>query len=153
MNKYFLCRIKYDKINQDGNKAVATEIYIVEAPSHAAAEVRIIAEMQEYTHGEVSVESVRKQKISDIFNLQADIDTGKWYKARVVYIALNDDETKEKRTAINVLARTANIASALHDVEMGVCDVCNYEIVSICETPIVSIFPYQEQDEENFYDE
>ena len=119
----------------------------MEALSHADAENRIIEEMKPYVSGVSSVEGVKKQKISDLFGID-DPDGDRWYKAKVVFISLDEIKTTEKRTTVMIYAKADDIESALKKVRNGMTGtMSDYEIVSISETPILDVYSYKEDDE------
>ena len=67
MANWFECKIRYDKIMENGAIKKVTEPYLVDALSFTEAEARIIEEMTPYISGEFSVSAVKRTKISEIF--------------------------------------------------------------------------------------
>ena len=78
--EWFICKIRYDKVMEDGLQKKVTEQYVVDALSFSEAEERIIAEMSQYISGEFQVADIRKASWKEIFFSDVDSDD-KWYKA------------------------------------------------------------------------
>ena len=64
---WFECKIRYEKVMEDGTQKKVTEQYVVDALSFAEAEARIIEEMSSYISGEFTVEDVKKASYKEIF--------------------------------------------------------------------------------------
>ena len=65
--QWFECKIKYEKVMEDGLKKQVVEQYVVDALSFAEAEQRIIEEMSQYISGEFEVDDVKKAAYKEIF--------------------------------------------------------------------------------------
>ena len=145
MNKWFECKVKFDKVNEDGLTKPVTESYLVDALSHAEAENRIIEEMKPYVSGELTVERVKKLKISELFGLDSDGD--RWYKSKVNFVVFDDEKGVEKRKPCTMYAKADDIESALQKVREGMNGtMADYEIAAITETPVIDVYPYAEPD-------
>ena len=66
MATWFECKVRYDKMQQDGSVKRVTEPYIVAALTFTEAEARIIKDAQPYISGEFSVSAVKRTKINEI---------------------------------------------------------------------------------------
>jgi len=142
MNKWFECKVKYDKQQQDGSVKMTTEIYLVDALSFTEAESRIILEMKPYISGEFEVDAVKHVKITDMFNAH-DSNADKWYKSKVNLIAIDEEKGVEKRVGTTVYVKGSDIKSALETLVAGMDKgVSDYEIANIAETPILDVFEY-----------
>ena len=64
---WFECKVKFDKMMDDGIQKTVTEASLVDALSFTEAEARITEEMQPYISGDFSVSAVRRVNLSDIF--------------------------------------------------------------------------------------
>ena len=58
-NNWFECKVRYEKIMEDGKNKKVTEPYLVDALSFTEAEARIIEEMTPYISGEFSVSDIK----------------------------------------------------------------------------------------------
>ena len=64
---WFECKIRYEKVTDDGTQRKVTEQYVVDALSFAEAEARIIEEMSAYISGEFEVTDVKKAPYKEVF--------------------------------------------------------------------------------------
>ena len=78
--EWFECKIRYEKVMEDGLQKKVTETYIVDALSFSEAEERIIEEMSSYISGEFNVVDIKKATYKEIFFADQD-SADKWYKA------------------------------------------------------------------------
>ena len=56
---WFECKIKYEKVMEDGLQKQVTETYVVDALSFTEAEKRIMEEMSSYISGEFTVKDIK----------------------------------------------------------------------------------------------
>ena len=64
---WFECKIKYEKVMEDGLQKQVVEQYVVDALSFAEAEQRITEEMSQYISGEFEVTDVKKAAYKEVF--------------------------------------------------------------------------------------
>jgi len=143
MHNWFECQIKYDKISQDdGKQKKVTDTYLVDAMSFSEAEARLIKEVTPYMSGEYTVANIKHSRIYEIF----DSPTGdKWYRAKVMFIVIDEAKQTEKRIASTMLVQAEDIKEALVRLEEGMKGtMSDYEVAAISDTPILDIFPYGE---------
>ena len=62
MSQWFECKVKYDKMMENGVLKTVSEPYLVDALSFTEAEARITDKMQPYISGEFSVDTVKRVK-------------------------------------------------------------------------------------------
>ncbi len=138
MSQWFECKVKYDKMMENGVQKTVTEPYMVDALSFTEAEARITEEMQPYISGEFSVSAVRRVNLSDIFyNETGD----KWYKVKTNFITIDEKTAVEKRTATFQLVQASDFQHALSVFMDGMKDTLgDFEIASITETMIMDVF-------------
>lgn len=55
---WYECRVKFDKVLENGTSKKVTEAYLVDAMSFTEAEYQIIAEMTPFISGEFEVSAV-----------------------------------------------------------------------------------------------
>ena len=65
MANWFECRVKYDKMLENGMQKKVTEPYLVDALSFTEAEARIIEEVSPFISGEFSVSAVKRANFRD----------------------------------------------------------------------------------------
>ena len=137
MSQWFECKVKYDKMMENGVQKTVTEPYMVDALSFTEAEARITEEMQPYISGEFSVSAVRRVNLSDIFyNETGD----KWYKVKTNFITIDEKTAVEKRTATFQLVQASDFQHALSVFMDGMKDTLgDFEIASITETMLMDV--------------
>ena len=64
---WFECKIRYEKVMEDGLQKKVNESYVVDALSFSEAEERIIEEMSSYISGEFDVADIKKATYKEIF--------------------------------------------------------------------------------------
>ena len=65
--QWFECKIKYEKVMEDGLQKQVVEQYVVDALSFAEAEQRITEEMSQYISGGFEVADVKKAAYKEVF--------------------------------------------------------------------------------------
>ena len=144
MHTWFLCKISYEKTMENGTDKKVTEPYLVDALSFTEAEARIIEEMTPYISGEFSVADVGRAKFSEIFFAEDDINASYWYKVKLGFITLDEKTGSEKKTFTNVLVQASDLRDAVKRLDEGMKgSMVDYIIVSVTETPIVDVYPYE----------
>lgn len=140
MNNWFECRVRYEKILANGLQKKVTEPYLVDAMSHTEAEARFIEEITPFISGEFEVIGIKPGKINELF---FNDNGNRYYKAKVMFITLDEKSGAEKRTATNMYAQACSIEEALGVINDGMKGtMADYEITSIAETPIMDVFIY-----------
>lgn len=139
MALWFECKVRYDKMMENGMVKKANEPYLVDALTFTEAEARIIEEMKPFISGEYSISSEKKTKISEIFfNEGGD----RYYQVKVNYITFDEKTQAEKKTATLILVQASDFDSALANFKKGMQGTLgDYEIASITETMLMDVFP------------
>lgn len=146
MAQYFECKVRYDKTMENGCIKRVTETYLVDALTFTEAEKRFIEEVAPYFSGESEVSVVKKVKLADVFRSN-DAQDDRYYKARIVYITLDEKTGAEKRTAANTLIQAKDLKTALAHLEESMKDCMgDWEAVSLTETPIIDIIDYKDDE-------
>ena len=149
MHTWFTCKISYEKVVENGMVKKVTEPYLVDALSFTEAEARIIEEMAPYISGEFSVADVSKARYSEIFFADDDINASYWYKVKMAFITLDEKTGSEKKTFTNVLVQAPDFRDAVRRLDEGMKgSMADYIIVSVAETPIMDVYPYEAPDDE-----
>ncbi|MDH6308882.1 polyhydroxyalkanoate synthesis regulator protein [Dysgonomonas sp. PFB1-18] len=142
MHNWFECKVSYEKVMENGMQKKVTEPYLVDALSFTEAEARIIEEIKPYISGEFTITDIKRAKLSELFfNDNGD----RFFKAKVMFITLDEKSGTEKRTAAQMLAQASDLKEALRVVEKGMeGTLADYAIASLSETTIMDVFPYSE---------
>ena len=139
MALWFECKVRYDKMQENGMVNKVNEPYLVDALTFTEAESRIVEEMKPFISGEYSISSEKKTKISEIFfNEGGD----RYYQVKVNFITLDENSGVEKKTSTLILVQAADFDSALSNFKEGMKGtMADYEIASITETMLMDVFP------------
>lgn len=138
MANWFECKVRYDKIQENGAVKKVNEPYLVDALSFTEAEARIIEEQTPYISGEFSVSAVKRTKISEIFFNE---DGDRWYLVKVAFITIDERTGVEKRSATFILVQASDFRDSLEKFVEGMKGtMADYEIVSITETPLMDVY-------------
>lgn len=143
MHNYFECKVSYEKTLENGLQKKVTEPYLVDAMSFTEAESRIIEEIKPYISGEFTIADIKRARLSELFfNDNGD----RFYRAKVMFITLDEKSGTEKKTATNMLAQASSLREALQVVNKGMeGTLADYFISSLSETAIMDVFPYSEE--------
>ena len=138
MANWFECKVRYDKLQDNGAVKKVTEPYLVDALSFTEAEARIIDEQTPYISGEFSVSAVKRTKIAEIFwNEEGD----KWYLVKVAFITIDERSGVEKRATSQILVQAKDFKNALDSFLEGMKGtMADFEIVGINETPLIDVY-------------
>ena len=139
---WFECKIRYEKMMEDGMQKKVTELYVVDALSFTEAENSIIEEMRPYVSGDYKVKNITPAKYHEVC-FSDDSQDDKWYKAKLAFITIDEKTEKEKRSIVHYLvqARSTDTAQqAINDVMSK--SMIDYETASICETKILGVFEH-----------
>ena len=146
--QWFECKIKYEKLMEDGLQKQVVEQYVVDALSFAEAEQRITEEMSQYISGEFEVADVKKAAYKEVFFDDDNVASDRWYKAKLDFITFDERTEKEKRDRLTYLVQAANLNHAMKNVDtvMGG-TMIDYDAASISDTKLVDVFEYSKGNE------
>ena len=138
MANWFECKIRYDKMQENGAVKKVTEQYLVDALSFTEAEARIIEEMKPFISGEFSVSAVKRSKIAEIFR---DDSADRWYLVKVAFITIDEKTAVEKKSVTQMLVAGSDFKGAYDNFLEGMkSTLADYEIQSITETMLMDVF-------------
>ena len=146
--KWFICKIKYDKVQEDGLQKKVTESYVVDALSFSEAEKRVTEEMQSYISGEFEVVNIDPAKFAEVFF--SDTDTADlWYLAKLQFITIDEKTEKEKRSTVFYLVNAGSFDGAMKNVnEVMGSTMIDWVTAKIEETKIFDVFEYANKEKE-----
>lgn len=138
MALWFECKVRYDKMQENGAVKKVNEPYLVDALTFTEAESRIVEEMKPFISGEYSIASEKKTKISEIFRNEGG---DRYYLAKVNFITLDENSGVEKKTQTQILVQASDFEDAVANFKKGMeGTLADYEIASISETMIMDVF-------------
>lgn len=142
MNNWFTVKVKYTKQLENGALKRVSEPYLLAAMTFTDAEARIYEELGAVIRGEFAVTGIARTEIHDIF---AYDDAEVWYKAKVKYENFDADSEKSKKVTQNFLVSAHSVKEAYERLQESLQGLMvDFEIPSIIISPIVEIFPFQE---------
>lgn len=147
---WFQVRVVYDKVQPNGSKKKQKEVYLVDALSFTDAEKRVTEELKPFMEGEFKVTAMKLENIQEIFN--TDIEDGKWYKATINMITLDERTSKEKKAPRNILVYANSTDDALKRLHAGMKGtLVDYQVKQVLETSYLDVYFYdlEHQTDEN----
>ena len=140
MYNWFECKVRYEKLLENGMQKMVTEPYLVDALSFTEAEARIIQEITPYMSGEFTISNIKRVKYAEsFFNDEGD----RYYKMRLYLISLDEKSGAEKKTAVNMLVQASTLKEAIEIIETEMeKSMVDYTIASAAETAIMDVYPY-----------
>ena len=143
---WFECKIRYEKVMEDGLQKKVNENYVVDALSFSEAEKRIIEEMSSYISGEFEVADIKKAAYKEIFFTDDNI-ADKWYKAKLQFITIDEKTDKEKRSNVVYLVQAGTLNGAVRSLDevMGG-TMIDYVIAAVNETTLMDVFEYKKSE-------
>ena len=145
---WFECKIRYEKVMEDGLQKKVTETHAVDALSYSEAEKRIIEEMSAYISGEFEVDKITKAAYKEVFFSDEDV-ADRWYRAKLDFITIDEKTEKEKRSRVTYLVQAASLKGALKGIEeMMQGTMIDYDAAAIADTKLMDVFEYKKSDED-----
>ena len=151
MNTWFTVKVKYTKQLDDGTFKRVSEPYLLAAMTFTDAEARIYEELGSIIRGEFTVTNIARTEYHDIFYYE---DADLWYKCKITYQSEGDgleiesdlNPKKVKKVSQNFLVTATSVKEAFERIQESLSTLMvDYQIPSIILTPIVDIFPFNEE--------
>ena len=139
MNKWYLCKVSYERqADEMGMKKVA-ECYLVDALSFTEAEERIIREVTPFvSEGVFEVVNILPMLLSELL---LDGKSDKYYLAKVDLITI-DSEGRERKASKEMLVQANSLLVATKELMAHLGGLPPYELVSISELDILDVYQY-----------
>ncbi|MFV0289414.1 MAG: DUF4494 domain-containing protein [Mangrovibacterium sp.] len=149
---WFEVKLKYEKEieAQDGRVKKVSEVYLIDAVSFTEAEKRMLIEVDKMGQGKnFIIDNIKKSNINEV--IPAD-SAGYWYKIRItVSMITEDDGGKKKSSSQYFLVAGDDFKEAFIRLEKELeYMVVPYSITSMVVSPILDVFPYEEQAPDGF---
>ena len=143
---WFICKITYEKVMEDGLQKKVTETYVIDALTFTEAEARITEEMSSFVYGEFQVTDLTIAPFKEIFFSEDEAD--KWYKAKLQFISIDEKTEKEKKTNVYYLVQAFSVENANHNInEVMSGTMIDFVIASVSETSVIDVFEYKAKEE------
>ena len=142
MHTWFECKIRYEKVMENGMQKKVTEPYLVDALSFTEAEARIIEEMTPFISGEFTVSDIKRANYSELFPSDEE-SADRCFKCKIIFITLDEKSGAEKKTSTQVLVQAADLRDAVKELDEGMKGtMADYVIASVAETALMDVYPY-----------
>ena len=136
-NKFFKLKIKYLKQDTEGNIKKASEEFVLPAVSWTEAEARLII----YLRDELPEYNTVKCEPFNITDCIKDDSKELFFKTKVVYQDINEDNGKSIRIVDNYLVQADNTKEVNDKMKARLeGSVMDYEIENISKTKISQVF-------------
>ena len=146
MHTWFECKIRYERVMENGMNKKVTELYLVDALSFTEAEARIIEEMTPFISGEFTISDIKRANYSELFPSDEE-SADRWFKCKLIFITLDDKSGAEKKTSTQVLVQAADLRDAVKKLDEGMKGtMADYQIASVAETAIMGVYPYSAEE-------
>lgn len=139
MNNWYECKVKYQKVDEDGKQKAVSEIYMVDAVSFTDAESRITKELEQFAGlGEFNVASIKTTNYSELVPKESG---DRWFKCKAVFISFDEKSGKERRTSSNILVQANDVKDAFETLSKALStSISDFTIPMIQESSIMDIF-------------
>ena len=142
MSNWFTVKVKYTKQLDNGGLKRVSEPYLLGAMTFTDAEARIYEELGSIIRGEFQVMGIARTEFQDVFQYEEE---DVWYKCKISYEDVDHDSEKAKKVAQNFLVTASSVKEAFDRINESLSGLMiDYSILSISLSPIVDIFPYNE---------
>ena len=140
MNTLFECKIRYEKVQDNGTTKKVTEPYIVKALTFTEAENNIVEEMLPFISGEFTISDIKRANYSELFFCEEEA-ADRWFKCKLIFITLDEKSGAEKRTSTQVLVQASDLRDAVKKLDKGMKGtMADYKIGSVSETAIMDVY-------------
>jgi len=137
MKQFYQIGVKY--VNSENKKI--TENYLLDAVDFTDAEAKARLEFTSFIPEDYTITKIVKTKFSEI--IQSDAE--RYYKARVAFVALDENSGKSKRVIEDSLVQADSVKEAEGLIsEAWAKVVLGVEIVSVSESKILEVFEGKE---------
>lgn len=142
MKAWYSCKVKYQKVDQQGNQIKAIDTYLIQAISYTDAETRLYEIMDQMIRVEFQVVAISKANFEDILDNEEGFD---WYKVKASALSYDEDSGKERKITSYYLINAENIGVSLEKAKTYFDESINdYTVQSVAVTTIVDVFPFDD---------
>ena len=139
-SKWFECKVRYEKTQEDGMPKKVTETYVVDGIDFGDAFKGICEYAIKNIADEFDIVGMNMARYKDIVTVNSISE--KFFRVKINVITIDEKTDKQKKTPMFVLVQAANIAATrkvIDDDYMGG-TMTDYEISSVVETKIVDFY-------------
>lgn len=145
MASWYLGKIRYQKEDEAGSLKTINETYLVDAVSYTESEARLYKQIVTGA-SDFSVTAITRMRLADLFAYE---EGEQWFKAKVIYFSVDEKSGKEKKIVNYMLVNADGIQQALDRINESMRNfLIPYETTDINLTPILDVFPYTAEEDE-----
>jgi len=142
----FEAKVKYCKIDEKGKDRKVTEEYVVDALTFTETESRMFEEMEAQVSGAFEVTGIKKSNVSEVIASDSDADD-RWFKAKLAYVAIDEDSGAEKKTTSYMLVEASDIKRAQQRLEEHLETwIVPCDIASLGDTPVMDVLMHEQNE-------
>lgn len=151
MKTWYICKVKYQKQDEQGRVKNVSDQYLVDAVSFTEAETRIYEKLGSVLSGEFHISNISKSNITDVFYYE---DSDIWHKCKMVYTLEVEDSGprgngKEKKITNYILLTAPNVKTAYDRMYESLNNMLvEFKVPEVVESLIVEVFPYESEEKE-----
>jgi len=139
-NNWFQCKLRYEKVTENGIVKKVTEPYLMNALSFTEAEARIVEELTPFMSGEFTVSDIKRANYSELFD---QFGGDRYYKCKLQFVTIDQKSAKEKKTSSYILVLADNFREAVKNLDEGMKGtLADYTIISVNETAIMDAYEF-----------
>lgn len=140
MPSWYLGKIKYSQEQETGSVKQISESFLLDAVSYTDAETRLYKLVADSTP-EFTVDSITRQKISDVFTYE---DGDIFFKIKTAWDSVEEVKGKTKKIANSVVLNAKDISQAIERLNNEYKNMLvPYEITDINTTAILEVCRYE----------
>lgn len=139
MASWYLAQIRYQKEDEAGSLKTHTELYLIDSISFTEVEAicykKIVTGASDF-----SVTKINPMRLADMFPYE---DGENWFKAKVVYLSVDEKSGKDKKVVNYMLVNADGIEQAMSRIfESLRTMLIPYELTDLNQTKILDVIPY-----------
>lgn len=146
---FFECKVRYEKMGDDGFSRKVTDTYVVDAVSWTEAEQRITSEAESFVNAELEIKEIKKAAYKEVLLVDGSDEEGScdmWFRCKLAFISINEKTQSEKQTSVVYLVQAGSMEHAYRNIRDYMdSTMIDYVIKSVQETPILDVFIYKEK--------
>lgn len=142
-SKWFECKVRYNKMSEDGTTKKVTEQFVVDALSFSEAEACVTDEVSAFINGDFDIVAEKIAPYREVFFTENPADD-KWYHVKINIITFDEKTGKKKKNTIHHLVQSNTFENTRKNVsEVYDKTMIDFEIAKISETNIFDVFEHE----------
>ena len=142
MKKWFECKVKYKKVNDEGKLKSMSELYLIDAVNFTEAESRMTEQFAPYASYGFDITAIKATNYAEAL-FSSDAYSDKWYKCKITFTTTND-KGKEIESSSHIVVQSDSLDNAMVKAnEVYNNTTFDYRVSSVSETKIMDVYPYE----------